>query len=349
MKNIKFIMTLFVAVAMFAGIGFVNAATPVTVGNAANNTFTITRTVSHVSNNVSNTFTYTITPDSNNPSGGATGVPTTATVVFTNQAPDAQTKTATQTGTINLSEAVFTKVGDYKYTVTETGSTDATNYPLASESYTIQVSVRFDTANPSQKVVTINAKDSQGTKLSTANLPFSSESQLASIAISKTVTGNMGDIEQYFKVKLNIAGTSGDVYTITGQSYQGQDVETTYTVGKTGDQYIYIKHGETVYIGKDGNDGQIRTGVTYSFTEDGTGEAALYETKINGSTTPSKSSGNLTVATTNSNTIVNDYDEPTMTGVFLKILPYVVIVAIAVAGIVYMVVRNNKQKLAEEE
>ena len=351
MKKIKLMMAMFMAIALFAGMGVVKAATDVTVGNAANNTFTITRTVNKVTNPVTNTFTYTIAPDASNPSGGATGVPASATVVFNNQAPDAQSKVATQTGTIDLSGVTFSKVGDYKFKVTETASTDAINYPIDStDQYTIQVSVRFDTANPTQKVVTINARSGEGatsTKLSEANLPFTSESQLSFIDIAKTVTGNMGDVEEYFKVKVTITNCpTGDTYKITGQSYTGTGVQTVYNCAQGAENFVWMKHNETITIGKDGTDGQIPTGLTYNFVEQ---DATDYKTYINGSSTDQKASGNLTIAATNSNTIVNNFDRDTLTGVFLRILPYVVIIAIAVAGIVYMVVKNNKQKLAEEE
>ena len=346
MKSIKFIMAMFMAMALFAGMGVVKAA-DVTVGNAANNTFTITRTINKVTNPVTNTFTYTIAPDANNPSGGATGVPTSATVVFNNTAPDAQSKVATGTGTIDLSSVSFSKVGDYKFEVTETGSTDATNYPLDSaDKYTIQISVRYDTANPTQKVVTINARSGEGetsTKLSEANFPFTSESQLSFITLNKTVTGNMGDVTACFKFLVTVTGgQTGDTYKVNGGTCENNP--TTYTVGQT--NYVYLKSGESINFGKDGNDGQIPTGFTYQIVEQ---DATDYTTTIGNSATPSKDTGSQQVAATNTVSFTNNYDEDTLTGVFLKILPYVVIIAIAVAGIVCMVVRNNKQKLAEEE
>ena len=341
MKSIKFMMAMLISV--FTGIGIVKAA-DASAATVQPNKFTITRTINNVTNAVTNTFTYTITPDADNPSGGATGVPTSATVVFNNVTPT-QSNTAVQTGEIDLSGASFSKVGNYKFLVTETASTKASNYPVDStDKYVIQVSVRFDTTNPTEKVLTINATSGEGTsatKLSTANFPFASGSSLSYLSLTKQVSGNMADMEKCFKFKVNVNGGGSATYIVNGQTCD----EASTTVQNGG--YVYVKHGETITIGKNGNDGQLPIGATYTLVEE---DADDYATTITGATSSGATNKTAqgTIGAINSITFNNTWDEDTLTGIFLKVLPYVVVIAIAVAGIVYMVVKNKKDKLVEE-
>ena len=335
MNKIKLIITFVLAIVLFASTSSVNAAT-VTVGNAPNNTFTISRSLTNVGSSVSNTFTYTITADSSNPAG-ATGVPTSSTVVFNNETPTSGT--ATKTGTIDLSGATFSKNGDYKYVVRETSSSNAANYPVDSDNfYTIHVSIRNTSESDfSGKTVTITCTNKTETKLNDAILPFTSGGSLTSISITNTLEGNMADVDRYFKVKVIINGTSGDTYTIGGQTKTG--ASTTYTVGQ--DNYIYLKHGETITIGKNGSTNEIPKNLTYSFEEV---EADNYDTYINGSTTKGKTSPSLTTGQTDTNTLRNVYETETITGIAMKIIPYVLIIVIVALAIVYLIYKKNKEK-----
>ena len=341
MRRIKIILTFVISILLLSGLSTVEAA-PVTVGTVTNNTFTITRTITNAKANVTNTFGYSITADGHNPSG-VTGVPTSSSVIFNNTTPISGTATAT--GTINLSGVSFTKNGDYKYVVRENSSSDSTNYPIDTDDfYTIQISVRNNSESDfSGKTVTITCLNKSGTKLDNANLTFTKDGSFTYISISNTLEGNMANVDEYFKVKVIINGTNGDTYTISGQSYTGADKQTTYTVGS--DNYIYLKHGETITIGKNGNTSEIPKNITYSFEEM---DATDYDTYINNSTTESKSSPELTTSQTNNNTIKNTYEEPTITGVFLKIAPYILIVAVAAILVIYLVIKNKKEKSNEQ-
>lgn len=102
----------------------------------------ITRTVTGVTNPVTNTFTYTIEQVKDQDKyakDGCTGAPTSATVEFNATAP--VDGTATATGNIDFSSTTFSKAGDYLFKVTETGSTDTTNYPLDKSTYYVVVHV----------------------------------------------------------------------------------------------------------------------------------------------------------------------------------------------------------------
>lgn len=334
----KIVMAMIMAFVVFGGISTVNAVSATISNSDVNHSFTITRYVTDAKAKVTNTFGYTITADNNNPEV-ISGAPSSATVSFSAIAP--VDGTASATGVINLVGMTFNKNGDYRYIVTENSSTNATMYPVDEDNtYIIQISVRNASASDfSSKTVTITCKKGND---KVTNLEFTSAGVFTYISINKTVDGNMADVDEYFKVRVTINGETGDTFTIAGQSKSG--ASTTYTVGQT--NYIYLKHGETVTIGKDGNASEIPTGLTYSFIEE---DAAEYSTYINNSESNSKQSASLTTAATNTNTITNTYNSPVITGAVVKILPYIAIFAVAIAGVLYMVIRNRKRANIIEE
>jgi len=357
MRKFKTIMIAIVAAFTIAGMSNVGAAAGSVAGSTANpHTFTITRTVTHAKNAITNTFGYTITANENNPkvpgtqTSGVSGAPTTASVVMTGVTPDANTGTATQTGTIDFSGATFTVNGDYTWTLTENSSNDSTNYPVdpaSNHTYTIKASVRnahgTGLSQDEGKQVTFFVLDKNGQKLDLTEdqILFTSETQYSTITISKTVTGAMADVDKYFTVNVTINGSG--TYSVSGSH------NNTSTITAGTETPLTLKHGETITIGAGANGNgtaEIPQNTTYSFEED---DYTNYIPTINSGEAGTETSGTITVGSNASaNTIVNNYEGSTVTGAFLKVLPYVVIAAIAVAGIVYLVIRNKKQKEVEE-
>lgn len=304
--------------------------------NVAANQITMTRYVNDTAANVTNTFGYTITADASNPANGVTNAPTTASIVFNDVAPG-NDNVAVQTGTIDFAGTTFTKVGDYRFTVAETSSTDSTVYPLDSQTYTIVVQVKNEldandvpTGNliatlVSQAEYTVSGTDHKG------DIKFESDEPPTSFTISKSVTGDLADKDEYFEFCLLIDGLTGATYTVTGaHSTDGTNTvnSSTYTVDST--DTIYLKHGQTVTISN------VPEGTEYDIEEQG---AVNYETYIDGSSTDSKSAPTkkVTSANTNDNTsFVNNYEQVTLTGVFINVAPYIIVVAIAVLGIIFI-------------
>ena len=244
---------------------------------------------------------------------------------------------------ISLTGATFANNGDYIYTVEETGSTDNTTYPKdTTNKYTIKIFVRNASATDfSSKVVTVQLYSGVGasaTKLAdNASFTFTSAAVTRTITINNTVQGNMADTDKYFDMAVTISGNPGDSFAITGQTGSGDSSCTVASGATSCTANISLKHNETATISG------VKTGTTYSFSEvvpDG------YQGSINGATatTGTINSGNKTVGVTNTNTIVNSSDSQVPTGMILKVLPYVIIVALAVAAIVFVVVKNNKKK-----
>jgi len=354
MKKFKTIMMAIVAAFTVAGMSNVGAAAQ-SVTPSSDQNLTITRTITNAKNNISNTFTYTITADSNNPENGVTGIPEHPTVVFNNVAPSGTPATATATGTISLSSATFTKNGDYKWTLTETATSDESgNYPVDStNTYTIKASVRNATtsgrlSSDEGKQVVFFVYTGTTTQDNTTKLDFSkqdpdqilftSATAYKHIEIKKEVTGNMADVDKDFTVSVTL-GTTGQTFSVYGSNNN----VTTISGGVATD--LTLNHNDTIIIGA-GADGEstneIPVGMTYSYTE----AAETNYTQVSGASVTDKAVSRTDA--TNVNNIVNNYETNTITGAFLKVLPYVVIVAIAVAGVVYLVIRNKKQKQIEE-
>lgn len=333
-KVIVIIMVLLLSITILNSYN-VFAATPITIASTDTpHSLTITRNIKNVTNNVTNTFGYTVTAASTNPTG-ATDEPTAFTIEYNNVIPNAS-NIASKTGTLDFTGATYTKVGDYKYTVQETSS--------AVDENGVQTGALVATL-VSQ---VINTADREAGK---QDMTYPNESTFTNITVTNNVTGNMADEGEYFKFLLTIDGTTGDTYTITGQdtsiTYGGSTVtpSTTYTVGAT-PQYIYLKHGQTATIGKNGELNQIKVGTTYQLIEQ---DAATYKTYINGSTTDSKDSGNLTTvktATSNTIAVVNNKEAITLTGIFLDMAPYIAII-IVLAAVMFIFVKSKRKN--EEE
>jgi len=354
MKKFKIFMTALIAAVTFAGMSSISAAAGTVAGSTATpHTFTIKKTINNAANVVTGkTFTYTVAADASNPSGGVTSAPTTATITFTDVSPTGGTAVATTK--LDFGPAVFSKNGDYKFTVTETASNDPTNYPVdTSNKYTIIASVRnASSSNLSSDEgkqvhffaytgLTPDASNKINNDATTGDaiLNFSVNPQYKHIEISKKVSGAMADVDKDWTFTVTIDGTG--TYNVSGNT---NTQVTTITAGTPAT--LTVKHNGTIIIGSNNGTDQIPIGATYDFAETTDND---YTTTING--TAGSSKDDQTVSATQSENewaVLNTFEGSTVTGVFLKILPYIVIVAIAVAGIIYLIVRNKKQKEAEE-
>lgn len=328
MKNLfKTAMTFAIAIVTMMVINNVNATTSFAGGI---DDVDITREVTKVTNPVSNTFTYTITADSSNPSGGVTGAPTTTTIVF--DAVNPSSNKATATGKLDFSGASFTKRGDYKFTIAETSSSNSSIYPVDDTTYDVYVQVTNEL--DSEEVPTGNLI---ATVIPKDELKFTSEPILTNLSLSKKVKGNNADINEYFEFEITFTrATNGDKYKVTGQSKSGAATEC--TVGST--CTVYLKHGETVTVGKDGSLDQIPVGVSYTITEKG---ATDYETKVDGTdgkATPSKTTEESSA--NNKTEFVNKKTSAVVTGVMLTVIPFIILLVVAGVGII--IIKKLKTK-----
>ena len=346
MRKTNKIITIFMLITvltMSLFISNVRASASISQGDT-NSTVTITRNVTNATGNVTNTFSYNIAPDTtyNNSVGTVTGTPTISGISFTNVAPTAGT--ATQTGTVNFAGVTFSDVGDYRFILTETNSTDSSKYPVDSSTYYLYVSVRYADNGTTTMVATVagnGIKDSTtysaGAKTAVV---FSSDEGLTNITITKTVDGNMGDVTKYFDISVNIPGSG--TYLVSGGKY-GTPADSTTSVTAGSATTLQVKHGDTLTIGvaSDGTTKQIPIGVTYTVSET---SVTGYTTTIDSVEQSSVSKTTVAAPASNGTTINNHYELATLTGVFINMVPYLLIVAVVLVLIVLLKRSSKKSR-----
>ena len=317
---------------------------------------TVTRRIEGVTNKVNNTYTYSVSALDSNPTG-ATNEPTQFSISFNNVQPRGD-NVAVATNVLDFTGATYTQVGDYTYMITEIASSDETNFPISEQSYEVYVSVRYavDENNiqisPRTLVATLSSQAIEQTdsnSLQKSDIVFTSESELTYINVSKEIKGNFAENEEYFKFLLRINGQTGDEYEIIGQdaniNYKGENIATsnTYTVDNS-EQFVYLKHGQTITIGKTSNDlSQIKSGITFQLIEQ---DAENYTTYINGSNTVSKDTGVLTTvsdSSRNNANFVNDDSRTIKTGVMLTIAPFAILMVVSICCLL-LIKGGNKLK-----
>ena len=237
----------------------------------------VTRDVYGVVNPVSNMFNYSLEPVYDYNPAEVDGLPGGFVIDFNAIEPD-EYKTASQSIELDLGSLVFTEVGDYKFVLREMGSSNYEVYPVDTDNeYYIVVSVRNEIQNgvPTGRLIPTLAlqvlNSDEGIK---TDAIFSSNAQLTYVQITKNVEGNLARRDEYFKFVVDFPGAAdGDVFTVVGQdaevNYHGEIINTqnTIVVGET--NAIYLKHGQVVWIGTNGESTvEIPIGTEFSVAEE---------------------------------------------------------------------------------
>ena len=332
-KKMRILISLiiFMITILFANISFA-------VEN--NEKITLTSTINNVSNNISNTFTYQIEPVFGNPKGGLNETKTIE-VKFDNVTPNANNQVSTNYE-IDFSNIEFSEIGVYKYIVSEIDSSDKKTFPISNNKYEIYVQTTPDGEKIVKRVhnqaLDINANEK-------SNLLFEHEAKYTNIKVRNSLIGNLSNSNEYFKYKLTILGNVGDTFKITGQDkevvFGGRKITTQdyYTIKEGQDNfvYIYLRKDQIAQIGLLGNGiNQIPIGTKYKVEIIG---ARKWNTKINEVQT--KETDFLTASENpeeNEVIVVNEADfDVAITGVFINILPFIILIIIGAVGVVFMV------------
>lgn len=308
----KLFSILFIMIGML-GIMNVQAAST-TIGDTSTATsLPITRIVDNVTDKVTNTFTYAIAADSSNPAA-VTGLPSSTTVVFTNVTPTSNKATVNKN--LDLSAVTFTEVGDYKFTIQETASTDSTTYPIDDEVYTFYVAVRYEvvsgvpTDNLVATLLTTGTREGSTTK---ENIVFEAGS-FSNLTLNKNVTGDMADRTKDFTFTITLSDTG----------INGTYGAATFVDGVAN---FILKHGDSFNVTN------LPCGVTYTIVESGADD---YNTYVNNSTTNSKTYSAVLSNDVSKNTVnyVNTKESSSLTGVIVNIIPFVALLGVSAVGIV---------------
>ncbi|MBQ9989317.1 MAG: hypothetical protein IJP30_06245 [Clostridia bacterium] len=227
---------------------------------------------------------------------------------------------------VSLDLPVYEHVGVFTYKITESvGSTAGVSY----DSSPMYLKVTVIEQNGKVRVAALHYQTEDGDKTEC----FENVYAAGSLAISKTVTGNMGEKDRYFTVTVTLTGqenkTYAQSYPVTGGSNENNPSEIAIGVPAV----FYLRDGETVTLSN------IPYGVTYTVVEDDYTDDRYDEAAYDFSDAEKTvDSAQDTVNITNNKGVEVD------TGIGLDSLPYLLMLTIAMAGVaVYFKKRTAKE------
>lgn len=252
-----------------------------------------------------------------------------------------KTLTPGQTGKLRLNLPTYNSVGVYYYTVTQTpGNTAGVEYD--SKEVIVKVTV-VQQANGKINVAfaTANLADKDGNLVTDAKTAtFVNTYSAGSLSVKKLVEGNLGARDKEFTVNVEFTAPvdalgTHDVVNSTISYNEDAGVKTINPVwnGNKASVQIHLHHEETVTFTN------IPYGVTYIVTEeDYTSEG--YDDEVITYDDTNQKIDSAADAVTVTNTKDSDVD----TGIVLDSLPYVLLIAVAVVGVVIFTARKRSHR-----
>ena len=223
--------------------------------------------------------------------------------------------TMTKNVTITLPE--YTSVGIYTYTITPTPGTNAGVTYWAKP---IKLVVTVIEQNGKMRVAAVHTEDEQEQKSDDITYTYSA----GSLSVTKNVTGNLGDRAKEFNVWVTFTAPEAGVvnstisYIVDGET---KTIAPAEWEENTASVQIALHHEETVTFTN------IPYGVTYNVEEDSYKNDG-YDTTYSDNKTGTIGKAADTVTITN--TKGTDVD----TGIVLDSLPYILLIAVALVGVV---------------
>ena len=187
--------------------------------------------------------------------------------------------------------------------------------------------------NGKVRVAAVHTENANGAKSGSFNNTYSA----GSLSVTKNVTGNMGDQQKEFTVKVTFTAPTGDTVREAITYVDGTETKT-IAAGWTGSKEVDItlKHGETVTFNN------IPYGVTYTVVEnDYTGANGGYDAAGYNFSDTSK----IINSDSDTVTITNNKGGTVDTGIGLDSLPYIMLLVLAAAG---LIVFFSKKRMARE-
>lgn len=287
-------------------------------------------------------------------------------------------KYAKKTATIDFSGVSFPEPGIYRYVITETASTAAGITNDGDLTRTLDVYVADDSTATEKKLkidkYVLHAGDVQVSPDKPAGAQesdyksqgFTNEYSTHDLTIGKTVTGNRGSKDKYFKFTLNVEnavpGTKYDLsYSddnnakttdgnadlksgnndATKSEYRNQDNPTSLTVDSNGkvSAAIYLQHGQTAAVRG------LAPNTKYSVEEDKENYVPSV-TATEGTIAASNDKVSVAAATQdNAVAFTNNNEVAPATGVVLSVLPFAAVIGIGCAA----VLASGKRRRDEDD
>lgn len=246
----------------------------------------------------------------------------------------AQTSPATANGSVTISlpaVASFPSVGIYTYIIRpQAGNTAGVTY--YAEDIRLVITV-IEATGGKRRIAAVHTETDEGKKANNIDYLYSA----GKLNVTKVVDGNLGDRDKEFnvtvtftapaneKVKSVISYTDGTTKTIEISAWKEENGS------KQAEVTIDLKHNETVTFTN------IPYDVTYTVEE--TAESAEGYTvsySVNQNSTISKATDTVTVTNTKNSAVD--------TGIVLDSLPYVLLIAVAVVGVVIFTARKRSRR-----
>ena len=271
--------------------GFVSAYDAVTPANGQiSHTMTLTGEPYYLDYTIKYSFAASdpavLSPDGLTPADVITGTPTIADVSY-GPADDFASATdhkITKTAAVDWSGVTFKEPGIYYWKVTKTADKGGAPQVLSNISPETYLFAFITDVNGT---LTAAATGLSTTAELTAKVDLQDQypATTADLSVGKTVTGNQGSKDQYFKFVISVtpAGSAARTYTISGfdpaatvnaSPYNDGAVQPTSPVSMTGgtatEITVWLKHGQTVKIE------DLPYGSSYTVTETAEGYTATY-------------------------------------------------------------------------
>ena len=291
------------------------------------------------------TLSFTVTAAEDNPDGGD------AVITVGANADNKVAVTGVNGNDLQINVPAFSLPGLYHFTIKEVeGNTQGVTYNTDTE-IGISVLVTFNADDAAQLEVVntadlknfgITAKGEGENKEKVEEL--TNKYELGSLTVSKEVTGNLGDRNQLFDIKVTFEA-EGDVLsdiTVETESTGTNPAKVAMADWENGtaEVDIQLKHGESLTF-KD-----IPANVTYTVVEDEK-HAADDPNGADGSTgytvTYDGDEGEIAAGETSEASITNDKNITIDTGVALESVPYIMILAVTMIGAALLVLRKREE------
>ena len=282
--------------------------------------------------NPAETFTFTFTNGQVTDAAAGTVAPSVPDTTVSFDAGSATVDGFQKQVSVALGGVTWPSVGIYTYDVTQkAGTTAGVTYSDVTAKLKVTVARDDATGEYYTAFVTLSLADDNNdgqTDVKTAN--FENTYSAGSLSVTKNVTGNLGDREKYFAITVTLTGEAGktyaDSYPVTGGSklVDGAADAAAATISVGTPATFYLKHGETLTIAN------LPYGVTYTVTEaDYTSEGYDEENIVYSDYANKKID-----SATDTVTITNNKGTTVDTGVVLDSLPYILLIAVALVGVV---------------
>ena len=275
--------------------------------------------------NPAETFTFTFTNGQVTDAAAGTVAPSVPDATVSFDAGSATVDGLQKQVSVALGGVTWPSVGIYTYDVNQkAGTTAGVNYSDVTAK--LKVTVAWDEASSTYYTafVTLSLADEDNdghTDTKTAN--FENVYSAGSLSVTKNVAGNLGDRSKEFNVRVTFTAPEASVVNSTISYVVDGETETIAPVwdGNTASVQIALHHEETVTFTN------IPYGVTYNVEEDSYKNDG-YDTTYSDNKTGTIGKAADTVTITN--TKGTDVD----TGIVLDSLPYILLIAVALVGVV---------------